>query len=96
VVNLVFFKVVRSKTKFWQMLGRGTRLCPDLFGPGRDKDHFRIFDYCGNFEYFGQNPVTTDGAPGEPLGKRFSSGAWKPSASWTRNCDSAPDWPMVH
>jgi type I restriction enzyme R subunit len=71
VVNLVFFKVVRSKTKFWQMLGRGTRLCPDLFGPGRDKDHFRIFDYCGNFEYFGQNPVTTDGAPGEPLGKRL-------------------------
>ena len=35
VVNLVFFKIVRSKTKFWQMLGRGTRLCPDLFGPGR-------------------------------------------------------------
>ena len=37
VVNLVFFKLVRSKTKFWQMIGRGTRLCPDLFGPGEDK-----------------------------------------------------------
>ena len=40
VVNLVFFKLVRSKTKFWQMIGRGTRLCPDLFGPGQDKEFF--------------------------------------------------------
>ena len=40
VVNLVFFKPVRSKTKFWQMVGRGTRLCPDLFGPGDDKKGF--------------------------------------------------------
>jgi type I restriction enzyme R subunit len=38
IVNLVFFKIVRSKTKFWQMLGRGTRLCPDLFGPGQNKE----------------------------------------------------------
>ncbi len=38
VVNLVFFKLVRSKTKFWQMIGRGTRLCPDLFGPGRGQE----------------------------------------------------------
>jgi type I restriction enzyme R subunit len=37
VVNLVFFKVVRSKTKFWQMLGRGTRLCKDLFAPGETR-----------------------------------------------------------
>ena len=44
VVNLVFFKPVRSKTKFWQMIGRGTRLCPDLFGPGQDKEFFYIFD----------------------------------------------------
>jgi type I restriction enzyme R subunit len=71
VVNLVFFKVVRSKTKFWQMLGRGTRLCPDLFGPGKDKQYFHIFDYCGNLEFFGQNPATVDGAPGESLGKRL-------------------------
>jgi len=52
LVNLVFFKRVRSKAKFWQMIGRGTRLCPDLFGPGIDKTHFVIFDYCGNFEFF--------------------------------------------
>ena len=53
------------------MLGRGTRLCPDLFGPGKDKQHFQIFDYCGNLEFFGQNPATTDGALGESLGKRL-------------------------
>ena len=71
VVNLVFFKLVRSKTKFWQMVGRGTRLCPDLFGPGKDKAFFYIFDYCQNLEYFGQNPETTDGALGASLGKRL-------------------------
>lgn len=52
IVNLVFFKYVRSKTKFWQMIGRGTRLCPNLFGEGKDKTHFVIFDYLGNFEFF--------------------------------------------
>lgn len=57
-VNLVFFKKVRSKTKFWQMIGRGTRLCPGLAcidpvdGEYTDKRRFLIFDYCGNFEYF--------------------------------------------
>jgi type I restriction enzyme R subunit len=56
VLNLVFFKVVRSKTKFWQMIGRGTRLRKDLFGPGRDKTEFLIFDYCQNFEFFNENP----------------------------------------
>ena len=56
VVNLVFFKIVRSKTKFWQMLGRGTRLCPDLFGPGQNKEFFYVFDFCQNFEFFNQNP----------------------------------------
>jgi type I restriction enzyme R subunit len=71
VVNLVFFKLVRSKTKFWQMVGRGTRLCPDLFGPGRHKEFFYIFDYCQNLEFFSQNPETTDGALGESLGKRL-------------------------
>ena len=71
VVNLVFFKPVRSKTKFWQMLGRGTRLCPDLFGPGQHKQFFYLFDYCQNLEYFSQNPETTEGAPGESLGKRL-------------------------
>ena len=71
VVNLVFFKLVRSKTKFWQMLGRGTRLCPDLFGPGQHKQSFYLFDYCQNLEYFSQNPETTDGALGASLGKRL-------------------------
>jgi type I restriction enzyme, R subunit len=71
VVNLVFFKLVRSKTKFWQMVGRGTRLCPDLFGPGHDKEDFYLFDYCQNLEYFSQNPETTEGAVGASLGKRL-------------------------
>jgi len=56
VVNLVFFKPVRSKTKFNQMIGRGTRLRPNLFGPGQHKQHFLIFDFLGNFEFFNQNP----------------------------------------
>ncbi len=55
IVNLVFFKTVRSKTKFLQMIGRGTRLRPDLFGFGKDKDCFYIFDYCQNFEFFGED-----------------------------------------
>jgi type I site-specific restriction endonuclease len=71
VVNLVFFKLVRSKTKFWQMLGRGTRLCPDLFGPGQDKAFFCVFDYCQNLEYFSQNIPATEGTLGESLGKRL-------------------------
>jgi len=71
VVNLVFFKIVRSKTKFWQMLGRGTRLCPDLFGPGRHKDRFLVFDFCQNFEFFNQNPAVTEGALGASLGEKL-------------------------
>ena len=51
VVNLVFFKKVMSRAKFWQMIGRGTRLCPGLLD-GSDKDKFYIFDFCGNFEFF--------------------------------------------
>ncbi len=61
VVNLVFFKQVKSSTKFWQMIGRGTRLCPDLFGIGQDKDRFVIFDYCQNFEFFDVNPDGIEG-----------------------------------
>ncbi len=71
VLNLVFFKLVRSKTKFWQMVGRGTRLCADIFGPGNPKQFFCIFDYCQNLEFFSQDPATTDGALGESLGKRL-------------------------
>lgn len=61
VVNLVFFKMIRSKTKFWQMIGRGTRLCPDLFGPGQDKTHFLVLDYCQNLEFFDLNPSGVEG-----------------------------------
>lgn len=56
IVNLVFFKLVRSKTKFWQMIGRGTRTCENLFGPGEHKKEFVIFDYCQNLEFFDANP----------------------------------------
>lgn len=52
VLNLVFFKRVGSKIKFLQMIGRGTRLCQDIFGPGEDKKGFFIFDYYDNFRYF--------------------------------------------
>lgn len=71
VVNLVFFKLVRSKTKFWQMVGRGTRRCPDLFGPKQDKEFFYLFDYCQNLEFFSQNLETTTGAVGNSLSKRL-------------------------
>ena len=54
VLNLVFFKKVMSKAKFWQMIGRGTRLCPGLLD-GKDKEKFYIFDFCGNFEFFRMN-----------------------------------------
>ena len=54
VLNLVFFKKVMSKAKFWQMIGRGTRLCPGLMD-GKDKEKFIIFDFCGNFEFFRMN-----------------------------------------
>ena len=54
VLNLVFFKKVMSKAKFWQMIGRGTRLCPELLD-GEDKKKFYIFDFCGNFEFFRMN-----------------------------------------
>ena len=70
-VNLVFFKLIRSKTKYWQMIGRGTRLCPDLFGPGQNKEFFYVFDYCQNLEYFSQNPEATDGTQVESLGTRL-------------------------
>ena len=73
VVNLVFFKIVRSKTKFWQMIGRGTRLKPDLFGPDRDKEKFLVFDFCQNFEFFNQNPAMSEGAVGASLGEKLCS-----------------------
>lgn len=70
VVNLVFFKIVRSKAKFWQMVGRGTRLCKDLFGPEQDKKEFVIFDFCQNLEFFSQNLEGSKGNVAEPLSQR--------------------------
>lgn len=64
VVNLVFAKPLKSYVKFWQMIGRGTRLCKNLFGPGKDKTHFYIFDHWGNFEYFGEKPYEV--TPSQP------------------------------
>ena len=72
-VNLVFFKKVRSKTKFWQMIGRGTRLCPSLAcvdaidGEYTGKQRFLIFDYCGNFEFFRQKPNGYEGTDTKSL-----------------------------
>lgn len=72
-VNLVFFKKVRSKTKFWQMIGRGTRLCKGLNctdqidGEYTDKRRFLIFDYCGNFEFFRENKNGYEGTEAKSL-----------------------------
>lgn len=71
VVNLVFFKLVRSKTKFWQMIGRGTRLRPDLFGPGNGKQNFYVFDFCGNLEFFSQDLPGSEGSFQKSLNQRL-------------------------
>lgn len=67
VVNLVFFKPVKSYAKFWQMVGRGTRLRPNLFGPGSDKQFFLLFDYCRNLEFFQENPDGFQSTTQKPL-----------------------------
>nr|WP_234911089.1 DEAD/DEAH box helicase family protein [Vibrio anguillarum] len=66
-VNLVFAKPIKSKVKFWQMVGRGTRLCENLYGAGLDKKHFLIFDHWGNFEYFKMNPEEDEGSQSKSL-----------------------------
>ncbi|OMK68255.1 DEAD/DEAH box helicase family protein [Clostridioides difficile] len=71
ILNLVFFKKVRSKTKFWQMIGRGTRLCPDLLGVDMDKERFLIFDFCNNFEFFKFNPKGFEGNKTETLTEKL-------------------------
>lgn len=71
VVNLVFFKPVRSKTKFWQMIGRGTRLRKDLFGPGLHKEFFYVFDFCQNLEFFSQDAPAVEGSTAESLSARL-------------------------
>jgi type I restriction enzyme R subunit len=89
VVNLVFFKLVRSKTKFWQMVGRGTRLRPDLFGPGDHKKFFYIFDYCGNLEYFRANPAATDA----PLSPSLNARIFSSRVDLITELDHLPDQP---
>lgn len=71
IVNLVFFKPVYSRIKFWQMIGRGTRLCQDLYGPGADKRDFRVFDFCFNFDFFNENPEGIKESGSLPLGTRL-------------------------
>lgn len=76
-VNLVFFKKVRSKAKFWQMIGRGTRLCRGLAcmdqidGEYTDKRRFLIFDYCGNFEYFREHKEGYEARAVKPLSENI-------------------------
>jgi type I restriction enzyme R subunit len=67
ILNLVFFKVVRSYSKFWQMIGRGTRLCPDVFGPNQPKEGFLIFDVCGNFDFFEVQKKGKETLVGKPI-----------------------------
>lgn len=76
VVNLVFFKQVRSKVKFWQMIGRGTRLCPglgvlDKQGAHKDKERFYIFDWCQNFEFFRTHKELAEGRNPETIPERI-------------------------
>jgi type I restriction enzyme R subunit len=71
VANLVFFKPVYSKIKFWQMIGRGTRLCPELYGPDDDKRDFRVFDFCFNFDFFNENPDGIETGGAVPLSTRL-------------------------
>lgn len=71
ILNLVFFKKVRSYAKFWQMIGRGTRLCPNLLGEGLDKERFLIFDFCNNFEYFRVNKNGSENGIVESLSEKI-------------------------
>lgn len=90
VVNLVFFKPVYSKTKFWQMMGRGTRLCENLFGPGQHKTEFFVFDYCGNLDYF-----TSEIAYTETEGSRQKSLSERLFTQRLRMLDSLADGPLT-
>lgn len=71
ILNLVFYKKVKSYAKFWQMIGRGTRLCKNLLGKGQDKDKFLILDFCGNFDYFRVNTNGQDNGKQVGLAERI-------------------------
>ncbi len=87
VANIVFFKPVYSKIKFWQMIGRGTRLCPALFGPEDDKENFRVFDFCFNFDFFRENPEGINADDSSPLGTRL----FRARVQLLRNVQSNPE-----
>ena len=92
VVNLVFFKPVYSRVKFNQMIGRGTRLCPALFGIGQDKEKFLIFDLCSNFDYFNQEIVEKDPKPAESISaKLVKTRLMVSQVMLNRDCDSNRD-----
>lgn len=73
ITNLVFAKPVYSYTKFWQMIGRGTRLLePEKIKPWcTKKDSFLILDCWDNFEYFKLNPRGKELKPQIPLPVRL-------------------------
>ena len=73
ILNLVFFKPVHSKIKFEQMKGRGTRLCDNLLGVGKNKEKFIIFDFCNNFDYFDENPQGVVASKSKSLTERVFS-----------------------
>lgn len=89
VVNLVFFKEVRSKVKFWQMMGRGTRLCKDLFAPGEDKKNFKVLDFCGNLEFFKAGKKSTESGILESLSQRIFNLKLDIIRELQENCDDA-------
>lgn len=91
VLNLVFFKEVKSFSKFWQMIGRGTRLCPNIFGQGRDKEFFLIFDICGVLEFFEQNPDGYNGSTQVSLQQKLFDAQLEIIFTIVSNSDSTSD-----
>lgn len=98
VVNLVFFKKVRSKAKFWQMIGRGTRTCKELAcidqidGAYTDKRRFLIFDYCGNFEYFREHKEGYEARETKTLSENIFGKQIKIIASLQESCFAEPEY----
>jgi len=87
IVNLVFAKPIKSPVKFWQMIGRGARLCLDLFGPGEDKKVFRIFDHWENFERFSESYNPAVSPPGKPLAQQVFEERLKLAEATMQNSD---------
>lgn len=93
VLNLVFFKPVFSRVKFNQMIGRGTRLCEDLFGPRQHKEEFLVFDLCSNFAYFDQDIKATEQKLPETLTTRLVKHRLELAIALAQNQDSATPAP---